>query len=312
MIVKNLFSLLITMVFILSSASCSIDKKYHEIKLSKYKQKEKIIYRGGSESEEQTRKNFVKKTKPFKFKKNSKSNENSYALVIGINKYNENTNVEYADYSALAFEELAHKTFGLPKENIITLLNSKASSGQLKAKLELVRELAEKGSNLYVYFAGHGVPGRDGSTYLLPADMSADAIHLEPNLKLKTIYKRLSQSEASNVYVFMDSCFSGKDDGGDLLYKGVAPVLKTNKVKLTSKKMVVFTAGKSTDFANDYEDKHHRLFSYYLINELAKGQKNINSAYNSIRRNVKRNSLMKGIGYKQVPQLYGKSNHKLY
>ena len=263
-------------------------------------------------SETRVRSDYKKNVKNFTFKKSVKPNFNSYALVIGINNYNENTNVEYADYSALAFEELAHKTFGLPKENIITLLNGKASSGQLKAKLELVKELAEKGSNLYIYFAGHGLPGKDGSTYLLPADMSADSIHLEPNLKLDTIYKRLSQSQASNVFVFMDSCFSGKDDSGDLLYKGVAPVLKTNKVKLTSKKIVVFTAGQSTDFANDFEDKNHRLFSYYLINELSKGQNNLNKAYASIRRDVKRNSLMKGIGYKQVPQLYGQSNHKLY
>jgi len=274
---------------------------------------EKIVYKGnGINSEEQVRRNYSKNAKHFSFKTPRKRNVNSYALVVGINNYNENTNVDYADFSALAFEELAHKTFGLPKENIITLLNDKASSGQLKAKLELVKELAERGSNLYVYFAGHGVPGKDGSTYLLPSDMSADSIHLEPNLKLDTIYKRLSQSLASNVYVFMDSCFSGKDDTGKLLYKGVAPVLRIQKTKVESKKLTIFTAGKSTDFANDYKDKKHRLFSYHLISELSKGNRSLKMVYENIRRSVKRSSLMKGIGYKQVPQLYGQSNHRLY
>lgn len=274
---------------------------------------EKIVYRGnGVDSEQQVRDDYANNAGVFNFKQNRKVNDNSFALVIGINNYAENTNVEYADYSALAFEELANKTFGIPKENIITLLNDKASSGQLKAKIELIKELAEKGSNLYVYFAGHGVPGKDGATYILPADMSADSIHLEPNLKLDAIYKQLSRSLASNVYVFMDSCFSGKDDSGKLLYKGVAPVLRINKTKVTSRKLMIFTAGKSTDFANDLKEKKHRLFSYHLLNELSKGNKNLKSIYQNIRRKVKRSSLMKGIGYKQVPQLYGNSSRALY
>ncbi len=233
------------------------------------------------------------------------TNSNSFALVIGINKYQLNSSVEYADVSALAFEKLAHKTFGIPKENIITLLNEHATSGQIKAKIELVKELAEKSGNIYVYFAGHGVPGKNGESYLLPTDMSADAIHLENNLKLDNIYKTLSASHARNVFVFMDSCFSGKDDQGALLYKGVAPVLKVKKNGLPSSKLTVLTAGQASDFANDYEAKKQRLFSYYLIKELASGKTDLNDVYNKIKRKVKRTSLMKGLGYKQIPQMYG-------
>jgi hypothetical protein len=248
----------------------------------------------------------------YSFKKNRKINEDSFALVIGINKYNENTNVAYADLSALAFQELANKTLGIPKENIITLLNDKATSGQIKAKIELIKELADRRGNLYVYFAGHGVPGKDGSTYLLPSDMSADSIHLEPNLKLDNIYAKLSKAEAKNVFVFMDSCFSGKDDKGSLLYKGVAPVLRTKKTVISSNKLTILTAGKSTDFANDYQAKQQRMFTYYLIKELASGSKNLNKIYPDIQSDVKRASLRKGIGYKQVPQIYGNKKVSLY
>jgi len=248
----------------------------------------------------------------YTFSKKSKVNENSFALIIGINKYMQNTPVEYADVSALAFKKLAHKTFGVPSENIITLLNHDASSGQIKAKLELIKELSEKEGNIYLYFAGHGVPGKDGSTYLLPSDMSADAIHLESNLKLDTIYESLAHSAAKDVFVFMDSCFSGKDDKGSLLYKGVAPVLKTKKVDLKSKKLTVFTAGQSTDFANDYKEKRQRLFSYYLISELASGETNLHAIYANVKKRVKRISLMKGLGYKQIPQMYGNSKKRLH
>jgi len=248
----------------------------------------------------------------YNFKTTKQGNRDSFALIIGINDYKRNTNVEYADLSAMAFKELANKTLGIPKENIITLLNDDATSGQIKANIELIKELTDNRGNLYVYFAGHGVPGKDGSTYLLPSDMSADTIHLEPNLKLDTIYAKLASSQAKNVFVFMDSCFSGKDDKGGLLYRGVAPVLKTNKTVITSDKLTIFTAGKSTDFANDYKTKQQRMFTYYLIKELASGKKNLNVIYGDIKSNVKRASLRKGLGYKQVPQIYGNKQVSLY
>lgn len=229
----------------------------------------------------------------------------SFALIIGINQYKQNTQVEFADLSALAFEELAINTLGIPKENIITLLNDDATSGQLKAKIELVKELADSNGNLYVYFAGHGVPGKDGNTYVLPNDMSADSIHLEPNLQLNNIYSKLAKSNAKNVFVFMDSCFSGKDDKGELLYKGVAPILKRNTENSVDNKLTILTAGGANDFANDYADKKQRLFSYFLIQELASGKTDLNEIYSSIKHNIKRTSLMKGIGYKQVPEISG-------
>jgi len=212
----------------------------------------------------------------------------------------------------MAFQELAEKTLGIPKENIITLLNDDATSGQIKAKIELVKELSDKRGNLYVYFAGHGVPAKDGNTYLLPSDMSADSIHLEPNLKLDTIYAKLAKAQAKNVFVFMDSCFSGKDDSGSLLYKGVAPVLRTKKNVINTKKLTILTAGKSTDFANDFKSKQQRMFTYYLIKELSQGKKNLNKIYPDIQSDVKRASLRKGLGYKQVPQIYGNKKVSLY
>ena len=248
----------------------------------------------------------------YSFKKAQKENPDSFALVIGINKYKQNPNVKYANYSALAFTELAKKTFGIPKENIITLIDEDATSGQIKAKIEFIKEIADKNGKIYLYFAGHGVPAKDGNTYLLPSDMSADSIHLEQNLKLKNIYAKLSESSAEHVFVFIDSCFSGQDDAGELLYKGVAPVLRTDISIEPEEKLTVFTAGKSKDFANDYEAKKQRMFTYFLIKELSNGTNNLENIYASVSKEVKRKSLIKGLGYKQIPQLYGNSNKVIF
>jgi hypothetical protein len=248
----------------------------------------------------------------YAFKEAQNENTNSYALVIGISKYKQNPTVPYADISARAFADLVNITFGVPKENIILLLNENASSGELKAKFEIIKELADEGGNLYIYYAGHGVPSKSGDTYILPYDMSADAMYLEPNLKLNNIYAKLSKLKVKNVFVFMDSCFSGKDDNGKLLYKGVAPVLKAKKTVVNTKKLTVVTASKSSEFANEYRDKKQRMFTYYLIDELSKGKTKLNEIYPEVKQKVKRTSLKKGIGYKQIPQIYGNKKVVLY
>ncbi len=173
-------------------------------------------------------------------------------------------------------------------------------------------ELADKRGNIYFYFAGHGVPDKDGNSYILPFDMSADSIYVEPNLELSSIYKSISSAKAKDIFIFMDSCFSGKDDKGELLYQGVAPVLRTSKAKNVGSNMTIFTAGGSNDFANDYEQKQQRLFSYYLIDELSKGEKNTKKIYENIKDKVKKSSLLKGLGYKQVPKLYGNEKNDIY
>ena len=249
---------------------------------------------------------------PYTFKQTEIKQPDSFVLAIGINHYQQNPSVPYADASAQAFAELANRTMGVPKENIITLINEQATSGQLKAKIELIKELADSRGNLYIYFAGHGVPGKDGQTYILPYDMSADAIQLEPNLRLDKIYARLAKINVKKVFVVMDTCFSGKDDNGALLYKGVAPVLRSKKIKIDKRKISVLTAGQSTDFANDIESKKQRMFTYYLIKELSTGQNNLDALYPDIQAKVKRASLMKGLGYKQVPQRYGNKTQKFY
>jgi len=248
----------------------------------------------------------------YAFREASEENLNSYALIVGISKYKQNPTVPYADTSARAFADLVNITFGVPKENIILLLNENASSGELKAKFEIIKELADSRGNLYIYYAGHGVPSRSGDTYILPYDMSADAMYLEPNLKLKNIYAKLSKLKVKNVFVFMDSCFSGKDDSGRLLYKGVAPVLKAKRTVVNTKKLTVITASKSSEFANEYRDKKQRMFTYYLIDELSSGKTRLNEVYPNVKQKVKRSSLKKGIGYKQIPQIYGNTKVSLY
>jgi len=241
----------------------------------------------------------------FLINKKAVKDPKKYALIFGIRTYDRQADVPYADNSAQSFNLMAENVLGVPTENIFMLVNDKATSGRVKANIALVTELAERGDSVYFFFAGHGVPGIDGNTYILPSDMTADSIHLEPKLKLDTIYAQLATSKASRIYVFIDSCFSGRDDTGAMIYRGAAPVFRKKKHHFSSQKLTVMTAGSAEDFANQYDKQKQRLFSYYLIKGFAdeKKSKDIKTLYEYVRHNVKRESLRIGLGYKQIPQL---------
>lgn len=271
---------------------------------SKNKNMKKLLQNGFSGKQTSLDKSIMKK--------DAKKNYNSFAIIIGINKYLSETAVPFADNSAKTFALLSEKVLGIPKENIILLTNEKATSGQIKSNIELITQLVEEGNTLYFYYAGHGVPDKNGETYILPSDMKADNIHLENQLLIDNIYKKLSSSLAKEVIVFMDSCFSGKDDQGKLLYEGVAPILKTKKSKVSKEKISIFSAGSATDFANQYKEEEQRLFSYFVINGLLEGKTTAQELSNYVKVNVKRNSLKLGLSYKQVPQYEGNDNLSIF
>jgi len=250
-------------------------------------------------------------TSMFTFRESNQIKQNDFALVIGVSKYRSSPGVEFADNSALAFSELAQKTFGIPKENVMLLIDDEASSGSIKSSLHLLKELADTDSTIYFYYAGHGLPSRSGETYILPYDMSAAAVEVETQLQIDNIYKVLGESKAKKIFVVLDSCFSGKDTKGELLYEGVAPIFKVKKVE-PKKRMTVFSAGGPEEFANDFKEQKHRMFTYFLIDAINSGSTVSEEIYNNTKTNVKRASLQKGLVYKQVPRISGEKKNNLY
>ena len=145
----------------------------------------------------------------------------------------------------------------------------------------------------------------------MPSDTNAETATNDKTFMLKNIYKSLSKTKAKKVVAFVDSCFSGKDDKGSLLFDGVAPVLKVKKTNFDESKMTIFTAGSSKNFSNQYKEKKHRLFSYFLMKGLALNKTNTKELYSYVKKNVANKSKKLGLAYLQVPELMGRSNGKI-
>ena len=148
------------------------------------------------------------------------------AVIIGNRAYTDDRvpDVPYAHRDADAFRRyLIDVRFG--DDDIIDLRD--ASQAQLIATFgnhlgvqgsRMWRSVdPEGGSDIVVYYSGHGVPGlMDKKGYLLPVDANPDTAQLN-GYQIDLLYANLGRLPAASVRVYLDACFSGISDAGSLI-----------------------------------------------------------------------------------------------
>lgn len=229
-----------------------------------------------------------------------------WIFVIGVGDYDNTDNIKYSVNSAKTFIKVMQKTMGIHKRRTYAITGDKATSGTIKSELKNLLDNIKEGDSIYFYYSGHGVPAlQTKDPYILPKDLSPAIVSLEEDFKLKNIYAKLESSVAGKVIAIVDSCFSGSTDGKSL-FKGVAASrLVSNRVRVNHAKMAIITAGKDKEFSNMYEDKAHRLFSYYVMDAILKGKTDVKSLFTFTRDKVKETSFEFGDQYKQTPTFDG-------
>ena len=198
---------------------------------------------------------------------NTANNTNTFAVIIGNEKYQQVMTVPYANNDARIFAEYCKKTLGLPEKNV--KLYENATFGAIIGAVSDIQKIAKafKGDiNVIFYYAGHGIPDEaTGDGYLLPID--ADGLKREVCYPLARLYRELSELQAHNVTVFLDACFSGAQRGNGMVVaaRGVAIKAKTGSPKGN---VVVFSAATDKQTAFPYEEKGHGMFTYYILKKL--------------------------------------------
>ncbi len=194
-----------------------------------------------------------------------------WGLIIGIEDYAYLPTVEYARKDALIVKDYFIKVFGVPEENIISLIDSNATKARMEGYLkQYIPSNVGKGSTLYVYFAGHGAPDMEkGDPYLVPHDGDTKFIE-QTGYKLTDFYQDLDNLDIQRVYVFLDSCFSGvAARAAEMLTKGARPALVHVKdVSLHSDAVVSLSAASGGQMSNIYAETKHGLFTYFLLRAL--------------------------------------------
>ena len=138
--------------------------------------------------------------------------ENQWALIIGIDKYQNETNLRYAVDDAEAIQNLLVTHFGYSKNNITLLTNDNATLQNIKSHLGKIANNTGKNDAFLVFYAGHGItlPTFQGGEmgYLLPVDGDKNNIYATclPMSEVKNIG---SISTAKHVLFLMDACYGG-------------------------------------------------------------------------------------------------------
>ncbi len=119
--------------------------------------------------------------------------DNSYALIIGIDKYENVRSLDYAVKDAEDIQSMLVDNFHFQQDNIVLLKNEEATKTSIIQEFSNITKKAESNDRVLIFFAGHGetmdLPDGGEMGFLLPVDgnktdLYVSAIKME---ELKTI-----------------------------------------------------------------------------------------------------------------------------
>ena len=234
-----------------------------------------------------------------------------WLFVIGIENYKTTDDILFSRRSADLFKQVAMKTLGIRERQAYVLLDDDATSASIQDKLRFMLRNVKAGDKIYFYYSGHGIPApnKDNAAYILAADKSPDFVADNDFFAVDSIYKTLTDSPASQVIAFMDSCFTGQTDGKSV-FGGTkaATALAPKRSQFDTSKMAIITAGTDRQFSNALQGRGHRLFSYYLMQSMLNGRSDIASLYKEVSLNVEDASRELGDINLQQPVLTGNAD----
>jgi len=253
--------------------------------------------------------------------------ESKWLFVVGIENYQSTDKINFAKRSAELFIETAMKTQGIPAHNVYFITDDgktqldriknrtyRASAGSFSDQFRYLTRDIKQDDTIYFYYNGHGVPVTqdNNAPYLMARDMTADFLADEKFFKADNIYQSLAKSRAGQVFVFMDSCFTGVTDGRSVFGGNKAATrLAPKKVRLTTSNIAILTAGTDKQYSNAYTAKGHRLFSYYLIKSFLNKHKTIKGLFTEVANNTSKVSRQLGGEHLQTPVLIGNAGLRL-
>ncbi len=245
-------------------------------------------------------------------------NRDAVALIIGVADYTRAPKAEYADSDANVFSDYARRALGIPRDRIKLLTNGSATLIDTKITLKrwLRGRIEEGKTDVYVFYAGHGLASPDGKNlYLLPYD-GAPSLLDETSLQRSDIFDVIAKANPKSATVFLDTCYSGLSRGEETLLASARPVFISPKQQSLPKGFTVFSAASGQQISSGLDEAKHGLFSYYLMRGMegpadanADRKITVGELHAYVRKNVKQQAIR--LGREQIPELQGDAERVL-
>ena len=199
--------------------------------------------------------------------KRVKSNPNALALIIGVADY-EKTKADalYADKDAQQFYDYATMKLGIPARNVKELVNNKADRVEIGLAIQdwIARSTKQGKTDIYIFFAGHGLASQDGKDmFLLPYDGSPRLLKASA-IRRKELFVNIKQANPRSVTVFLDTCYSGVTRNEEMLIAGRPIVIKAKEQAIPDG-FTLFSAASSEQISRPLKEAKHGMFSYFLM-----------------------------------------------
>ena len=202
-----------------------------------------------------------------------KTDKNKIAIIIGIEKYENLTNLDakYANRDAKAFRAYATRALGIKPSNIKMLIDDKAKRGNtLEAfKIWLPKMAGKGGKDIHIFFAGHGLASENGKDlYVLPQDGNAKLLDDTAITRLELI-SLIQKVNPKSVTMFFDTCYSGQTRDEKMLVASLLrPIQIISEEQDTPDNFTIFSASNYDQVSGGIEEAQHGMFSYYLMKGL--------------------------------------------
>mgnify|MGYP001381606378 CR=1 FL=1 len=226
-----------------------------------------VISREQQESGEQ----IVKLPSLNPTKIDAKTNPDALALIIGITNYKNIPISIYADKDAKLFADYAYRSLGIPRDKIKLLVNDSANYIEIKKSLKqwLKNEIVEDKSDVYIFFAGHGlVSDNQKDLYLIPYDGEPSLLG-DTSFMRSDLFSLIDEAKPGSVTAFFDTCYSGLTRQNEMLVADARPLIIVADETSLPSNVNLISAASNNEIASSLEGAEHGMFSYYLMEGLA-------------------------------------------
>lgn len=198
----------------------------------------------------------------------SPSYRNSFALIIGINKYLKASPLDYAVNDANAVAAILESDFDFKHNNIKILLDENATKNEIMtAFMSYANSKVTSDDRIFVFFAGHGITqtGKRGEVgFLIPHD--GDTGKLSTLIRWDDLTRNAELIQAKHVFFVMDTCY-----GGLAITRALSSgSMRFLKDMLQRYSRQVLTAGKANEVVADAGGPlpNHSVFTGHLLEGL--------------------------------------------
>ena len=199
------------------------------------------------------------------------------ALIVGVEDYARAPSADFASGDAEMFADYAKEKLGVTENNIKVLSDTEASKAEILRALKVWLPQAVKPdtTDLYVFYAGHGMPTADGtSAYLVPYDGDIELLE-DTAISRKRFFDEINATKPRSATFFFDNCFSGATRSEELLLASRPLGIKVQETSIPDN-YLVFAAGETDQIAGVEPEVKHGRFSYFVFKGL-EGEADANS-----------------------------------